>query len=110
MADKVLTIRLDEQEHRALKLYAVLQGRSVNAVVVDLIRAELARTAPTGERSREDFVAELLRRFGIDPASPEHKAAAQRADRSVRYDSGDTPGRTGRRGVGQRRSTGGRRL
>jgi len=26
MADKVLTIRLDEQEHRALKLYAVLQG------------------------------------------------------------------------------------
>ena len=58
MTDKVLTIRLDEQEHRALKLYAVLQGRSVNAVVVDLIRAELARTAPTGERSREDFVAD----------------------------------------------------
>jgi hypothetical protein len=30
----------------------------VNAVVVDLVRAELARTAPTGERSREDFVAD----------------------------------------------------
>ena len=41
----MLTIRMSEQEHRALKLYAVLQGRSVNAVVTDLIRAELTRQA-----------------------------------------------------------------
>ena len=50
MTEKMLTVRLDEQEHRALKLYAVLQGRSVNAVVVDLIRAELAKTTPAGDR------------------------------------------------------------
>ena len=99
MTEKVLTVRLGEQEHRALKLYAVLQGRSVNAVVVDLIRAELAKTTPAGDRSREDFVADLLQRFGIDPSSPEHKAAAERADRSIRYGSGDNSGRRGRRGV-----------
>ncbi len=85
MTEKVLTIRMSEQEHRALKLYAVLQGRSVNAVVTDLIRAELGRHAPadTG-RSREEFVADLLVRFGIDPDSPEHRAAVERARADVR--------------------------
>jgi hypothetical protein len=101
MTEKVLTVRLDEQEHRALKLYAVLQGRSVNGVVVDLIRAELARSARTGEgRSREDLVAELYERFGIDPAGPEHKAAAERADRSIQYsDRRGSDRRGGKRGV-----------
>jgi predicted HicB family RNase H-like nuclease len=37
MTEKMLTVRMSEQEHRALKLYAVLQGRSINAVVTDLI-------------------------------------------------------------------------
>jgi predicted HicB family RNase H-like nuclease len=32
MTEKVLTVRLSEQDHLALELYAVLQGRSVNAV------------------------------------------------------------------------------
>ena len=64
---------MGEAEHRALKLYAVLQGRSVNAVVLELIQAELAKATPAGERrSREEFVADLLARFGIDPDSPEH--------------------------------------
>jgi len=83
MTEKVLTIRLNEQEHRALKLYAVLQGRSVNAVVTDLIRAELAKHAPAGPEGREEFVAELLARFGIDPDSAEHQAAASRARAAV---------------------------
>ena len=100
MTEKMLTVRLDEREHRALKLYAVLQGRSVNSVVVDLIRTELARNAPTGPAgSREDFVAALYERFGIDPASPEHKAAAERADRSVQYSGRRAPGGRGKRGV-----------
>lgn len=88
----MLTIRMDEAEHRALKLFAVAQGRSVNAVVLDLIRAELDRHTPAGgrrsERSREEFVAELLARFGIDPDSPEHQAAAARAKAAVRRPAG----------------------
>jgi plasmid stability protein len=99
MTEKMLTVRLDEQEHRALKLYAVLQGRSVNAVVGDLIRAELARTASGEGRSREDFVAELYERFGIDPAGPDHKAAAERADRDIQYGNRRAEGGRGRRGV-----------
>ena len=94
MTEKMLTVRISAQEHLALKLYAVLQGRSVNAVVTDLIRAELARQAPAGSgRSREEFAAELLARFGIDPDSPDHRAAAERARGSVRRTAG---GRTKR--------------
>lgn len=87
MTEKMLTIRLAEQEHRALKLFAVAQGRSVNSVVSDLIRAELDRHAPNSggrtQRSREEFVAQILRRAGIDPDSAEHRAAVQRADAAV---------------------------
>jgi plasmid stability protein len=80
---------MSAQEHRALKLYAVLQGRSVNAVVTDLIRAELTRHAPSESgRSHEEFAAELLTRFGIDPDSPDHQAAAERAEGSVRHATG----------------------
>jgi plasmid stability protein len=94
MTEKMLTVRMSEQEHRALKLYAVLQGRSINAVVTDLIRAELARQAPVESgRSHEEFAAELLARFGIDPDSPDHRAAAGRARGSVRHSAG---GRTKR--------------
>src|SRR5215207_5422284 len=87
MTEKMLTIRLDEHEHRALKLFAVSQGRSVNAVVTELIRAELDRHIPgsgrRSPRSREEFVAEILARFGIDPNSPEHQAAAERAKAAI---------------------------
>ena len=91
MTEKMLTIRLDEHEHRALKLFAVSQGRSVNAVVTELIRAELDRHAPTSGRpkpSREEFVAEILRRAGIDPDSPEHRAAVERADAALERTAG----------------------
>jgi hypothetical protein len=88
MTGKVLTIRMSEEEHRALKLYAVLQGRSVNAVVTELIRAELGRQSPSEVgHSREDFVAELLVRFGIDPDSPEHQAAVGRARANIQHAS-----------------------
>ena len=89
MTEKMLTVRMSEQEHRALKLHAVLQGRSINGLVLDLIRTELARNAPSGDgRSREQFVAELFERFGIDPESPEHRAAAARAKASIQYSTG----------------------
>jgi plasmid stability protein len=89
MTEKMLTVRMSEQEHRALKLYAVLKGRSINAVVTDLIRAELTRQVPAESgRSREEVAAELLARFGIDPDSPDHQAAADRARASVRHSAG----------------------
>lgn len=101
MTEKMLTVRMGEAEHRALKLYAVLQGRSVNAVVLELIRAELAKATPAGERrSREEFVADLLARFGIDPDSPEHQAAVERARASVQYSPSSRPASgAGERGV-----------
>lgn len=102
MTEKMLTVRISEQEHRALKLYAVLQGRSVNAVVLELIRAELAKNAPAADGpSREQFVADLFDRLGIDPAGPEHRAASTRADDSIQYGPGKrTDGAP--RGKGQR--------
>jgi len=93
MTEKMLTIRLGEQEHRALKLFAVAQGRSVNAVVAELIRAELDRHATNSsggaQRSREEFAAEILRRAGIDPDSAEHRAAVERADAVIQRTAGD---------------------
>lgn len=97
MADKVLTIRLDEQKHRALRLFAVSQGRSVNAVVTELIDAELDRHSSGAggtKLSREEFAAEILRRAGIDPTSAEHRAAAEHADAAVQR-AGDGSTRQG---------------
>src|SRR5215218_7407388 len=97
MTEKMLTIRLAEQEHRALKLFAVSQGRSVNALVSDLIRAELDRHAANSggrpELDREEFAAEILRRAGIDPDSVEHTSAVERADTAVQRVAGDRPRR-----------------
>jgi hypothetical protein len=85
MTEKTLTVRLSEQEHLALELYAVSQGRSVNAMVTGLIRAELAKQVPAEPgRSREELAVELLSRFRIDSNSPEHQAATERARASVR--------------------------
>ena len=103
MTEKMLTVRMSEQEHRALKLHAVLKGRSVNSVVLELIRAELTRNAPAAAGlSREQFVADLFDRLGIDPASPEHQAAAARADASIQRGSGDPAGGGATGGKGER--------
>lgn len=103
MTEKMLTVRMSEQEHRTLKLYAVLQGRSVNSVVLELIRAELTKNAPaTAGLSREQFVADLFDRLGVDPASPEHRAAAARADASIQRGAGDQAGDSAKRGKGER--------
>ena len=48
--------------------HAVLQGRSINGLVLELIRAVLATsTSAAGGHEREEFVAELFRRAGVDP-------------------------------------------
>jgi hypothetical protein len=85
MDEVKLTIRLSTDDRRALKLHAVAQGRSIQDLVTELIHAELAKgAAPAGRMSREEFVADLYARRGIDPTSSEHQAIEKRARASVR--------------------------
>jgi hypothetical protein len=100
MDEVKLTIRLSTEDRRALKLHAVAQGRSIQDLLTELIHTELAKDAPPAEKmSREEFVASLYARRGLDPASPEHKAIEERARDSVRR-TGDRSGAGGgERGV-----------
>jgi hypothetical protein len=88
--DVKLTVRLSAADRQALRLHAVLQGRSVQALVTELIRAELAKGSPAAAMGREEFVAGLLARRGIDPGEPSHQEIQQRARASVRGDSRPT--------------------
>lgn len=90
MTDKTVTGQVSAEEYQALRLHAVLHGSSVQSVVEAAVRAELAQQ-PTAraDRSRDDFVAELLARAGIDPSSPEYLAELEKARRDVRYTNGD---------------------
>lgn len=95
MDEVKLTVRLSVEDRRALKLHAVAQGRSIQDLVTELIHAELAAGAPSAAGSpagisREEFVASLYARRGVDPASPEHQAIEERARASVR-DTGTRP-------------------
>lgn len=99
MDEVKLTVRLSVADRRALKLHAVAQGRSIQDLVTELIHAELTKgTPPAGGMSREEFVADLYARRGVDPASPEHRAAEARARASARGSDADadTAGRGGR--------------
>lgn len=74
MDEVKLTVRLSATDRRALMLHAVAQGRSIQDLVTELIRTELAKDAPpAGGTSREEFVADLYARRGVDPTSPEHQ-------------------------------------
>ena len=101
MDEVKLTVRLSVDDRRALKLHAVAQGRSIQDLVVELIHAELAKGAPAARgMSRDEFVADLYARRGVDPADPQHRAIEDRARASVR-DAAVRPGAAGRgeRGV-----------
>ena len=83
-----LTVRLSPADRQALKLHAVSQGRSIQGLVTELIRAELAKgAAPARGMSREEFVAGLYARHSIDPTSPDHQEIEQRARASVREET-----------------------
>jgi|SRR5829696_286672 len=103
MDEVKLTVRLSTADRRALKLHAVSQGRSVQDLVTELIRAELAKSAaPVAGTTREQFVADLYARYGIDPSSPEIQAIEQRARASVRdaeTPAGRPAGGGGKRGA-----------
>jgi hypothetical protein len=71
MDEVKLTIRLSTEDRRALKLHAVAQGRSIQDLLTELIHTELAKNAtPPEKTSREEFVASLYARRGIDPSNP----------------------------------------
>lgn len=96
MTDQTVTGQLSAEEYQALRLHAVLRGRSVQSVVEAAVRTELTQQ-PAAQfvrtsRSREELVAEMLARVGIDPASPEHLAEVEKARQDVRYT--DSDGRT----------------
>lgn len=85
MDEVKLTVRLSSDDRRALKLHAVAQGRSIQDLLTELIHAELAKGAPPADgMTREEFVADLYARRGIDRTSPEHQAVEERARASVR--------------------------
>lgn len=72
--------------------------------MTELIHAELAKGAPAaGGMSREDFVADLYGRRGIDPTDPQHRAIEDRARASVHdADAQDVGARPGAAGRGER--------
>jgi hypothetical protein len=75
-----LTVRLPDDEHTALRLLALRRGCSVNQLITELVRDELAREAPAeAGQSPQERAAAILARAGIDPASVEHRAAAAKA-------------------------------
>ena len=90
MTDKTVTGQLSAEEYQALRLHAVLRGSSVQSVVEAAVRGELAQQpAARADGSREDFVAELLARAGIDSSGPEHLAELEKARQDVRYTDSD---------------------
>lgn len=94
MTDKTVAGRVSAEEYQALRLHAVLHGSSVQSVVEAAVRAELTpQLTGRAGRSREDLVAEMLARVGIDPAGAEHLAELEKARRDVRYTDGDGPER-----------------
>lgn len=101
MDEVKLTVRLSVADRRALKLHAVAQGRSLQDLVTELIHVELAKSATAaGGMSREEFVADLYARRGVDPTSPEHQAIEERARASVRQaETRSGPAGRGERGV-----------
>lgn len=100
MPEKELTLRMDSEEYLALRLHAVSQGTSVQNLVLGLVRADVARARHRDRQPTGEFAAEILRRAGVDPDSPEHQAIAERAAGTVRRRGHDArPGRDGRRGA-----------
>lgn len=90
MTDKTVTGQVSAEEYQALRLHGVLHGQSVQSVVEAAVRAELAQQpAARPSRSREELVAEILARAGIDPAGAEHLAELEKARQDVRYTDGD---------------------
>lgn len=88
--DRTVIGQLSAEEFEALRLRAVLQGSSVQSMVELAVRSELGQPASGAMRtSRGEFIAEMLARAGVDPASPEHLAELEKARQDVRFTGRD---------------------
>lgn len=87
-------LRLTDTDRYLLRRLALERGVSANALVTELVRAELDKALPGAREAYErrgEVAEQVLRRRGIDPDSPGY-AAAQRDARSV-LDAVDRAGR-----------------
>lgn len=84
-SSSVFPLRVTETDRYLLRRLALERGQSANALVSDLVRAEIDRAMPGAREAYErrgEIAEQVLHRRGIDPDSPEYQAA-RRAARSV---------------------------
>jgi hypothetical protein len=85
------TLRLPADVLARARLRALAAGVSLNDYIGRLVAVD--DVTEQAEHSPEDLAAAILRRAGIDPASPAHQATAARARAAVqRGGAGDAQG------------------
>jgi hypothetical protein len=73
-----ITVRLSSDDHKLLQLYCVATGKSQNAVVTELLRAELDRAMP-GKRAllgQPQDPGAVWRAIGVEPPAADAQADA----------------------------------
>lgn len=84
-----LTIRLDDDDHQLLKLLSIVEHKSANQIVVDLVRQRFDQIMPGKRERAPGSAAELLRKaLGLnhDPVSDAtRKAVLEDLERAERH-------------------------
>lgn len=81
-SSSVFPLRLDPTTHHLLRQLALQKGMSANALVAQLVRAEIDGAMPGARDAyerRNEIAEQVLHRRGIDPGSPTYQAAARDA-------------------------------
>lgn len=101
MTDVELTLHLDSEEYRALRLHAIRQGTTVEALLLSLARSDARRAASARKNTGgPELAAAILQRAGIDPGGAEHQEIAARAAGTVRRPTQPSrPNADGQRGA-----------
>jgi hypothetical protein len=88
-----ITVRLSDEDHKLLQLYCLMTGKSQNAVLTELLHAELDRTMP-GKRQAvaNRSAAGFWQAIGI--SSPGADAGDDEWARQVIADLGDDADRS----------------
>ena len=50
VTEKTITLRLDEETHKNIKLQAVLKGVTLKQYIVDLVNADIEKTREKGSK------------------------------------------------------------
>lgn len=87
-----ITVRLTDEDHKMLQLYCLASGKSQNAVLTELLRAELDRAMPGKRQSLAESRAPgaMWRAIGVEPpaADPEADGWARDVLESLRDEDG----------------------